>query len=126
MKQNPKPKPSTLGAFLRHARTEGGLSFRQVEMMTGIPRNTICRLENDEVERPAPENLALLASALEVKTSDLFLLAGMPLPEGLPSLPVMLRAEYDLPDAGIREAEASIRAIVAKYEARSASTGSNT
>ncbi|MCK9932005.1 helix-turn-helix domain-containing protein [Frankia sp. Mgl5] len=126
MSTNEKQTPESLGRALRKARAARALSIRQLVTKSGVPKTTIARLESDSVEHPLPENLVNLARALEISAGDLFLLAGMPLPEGLPSLPVMLRAEYDLPEAGIREAEASIRAIVAKYEARSASTGTDT
>ncbi|ORT47645.1 hypothetical protein KBI5_18625 [Frankia sp. KB5] len=96
-------------------RHERGLTIRQLSIASGVRQTALVRIEQDEVQHPLPDNLAALAKTLEVRTSDLFLLAGVPLPEDLPSLDVMLRAEYDLPEAGIREAEASIQEIVARY-----------
>lgn len=123
MVDNEKQRLASLGQTLQHARVDQKLSIRKLVAISGVPKTTIVRLESDVVEQPSPEHLVNLARALELSASDLFLLAGVPLPEDLPSLGVMLRAEYDLPEAGIREAEASIRSIVAKYDAGSHQKG---
>lgn len=122
MNEYEKQTPQTLGEFVRQARHGHGLTIRQLSTASGVRQTALVRIEKDEVEHPLPDNLAALAKVLRLKTSDIFLLAGVPLPEDLPSLDVMLRAEYDLPEAGIREAEASIRDIIAKYDTRGRQT----
>lgn len=106
----------SLGAFLRQARETAGLSKLQVEAMSGVGRMTIQRLESDYYNEPSPDDLARLARALELNDTDLFLLAGLPVPKQAASLDVMLRAEYGLPPEAIDEAKRNIAAIVAKYD----------
>jgi transcriptional regulator with XRE-family HTH domain len=105
----------SLGQCLDQARNAAGLSYRRLAAMTGIPFPSIQRLINDEVNEPSPEYLTRLAKALELNAADLFLLAGLPLPDRPPSIEAMLRTEYDLPEEAITEARQQIQAIVAKY-----------
>jgi transcriptional regulator with XRE-family HTH domain len=111
----------SLGTFLREARETAGLSKLQVEAMSGVGRMTIQRLESDYYSEPSPDDLARLARALELNDTDLFLLAGLPVPQQTASLDVMLRAEYGLPPEAIDEAKRNIAAIVARYDRKHAS-----
>ena len=115
-KANKRP---TLGQYLDEARGRAKLSVRQLETITGIHRSSIDRLLRDEVDEPVPENLVRLANALELNTSDLFLLAGLPIPQELPSLEPYLRAKYDLPPEALAEANRTIQQILAKYDGES-------
>jgi transcriptional regulator with XRE-family HTH domain len=112
------PKRLSLGQYLEQAREEAGISLRQLVAATGIPQTTINRLLKDEVEKPNPEHLARLADALELNPSDLFMVAGLPIPQGMPSIDALLRAEYDLPEEAVAEARRNIQAIVEKYDGR--------
>jgi transcriptional regulator with XRE-family HTH domain len=112
----------SLGTFLREAREAAGLSKLQVEAMSGVGRMTIQRLESDYYNEPSPDDLARLARALELNDTDLFLLAGLPVPKQAASLDVMLRAEYGLPPEAIDEAKRNIAAIVAKYDRKHTSS----
>ena len=105
----------TLGAALRAGRQRAGLSMRQLEAQAGVPRTTIMRLENDEPASPNPVALLHLARVLELASSDLFLLAGIPVPTDRPSLPAMLRSDYDLPPEAVEEVQRSIERIARKY-----------
>lgn len=119
MNQEPKrgnPEPVTLGSFLKQARETAGISGRQLEAMSGVGRMTIQRLENDYYQEPSPDDLVRLARALELNETDLFLLAGLPVPKQTASLDVMLRTEYGLPPEAIEEAKRNIAEIVAKYD----------
>jgi transcriptional regulator with XRE-family HTH domain len=106
----------SLGQFVDEARQTAGLSVRQLAEAADVPKTVVGRLLRDEVEQPVPLYLVRLAAALEVRASDLFLMAGMPLPEELPSVEALLRTEYDLPESVIREAKAQIDAIVGRYQ----------
>jgi transcriptional regulator with XRE-family HTH domain len=108
----------TLGAALRAGRQRAGLSMRQLEAQAGVPRTTILRLENDELASPNPTALQHLARVLELPSSDLFLLAGIPVPSDRPSLPAMLRSDYDLPPEAVEEVQRSIERIARKYRKR--------
>src|ERR1044072_8815508 len=93
--------PVSLGEYLRGAREAAGLSKLQLEAMSGVGRMTIQRLEQDYYQEPSPDDLVRLARALELNDTDLFLLAGLPVPKRTASLDVMLRTEYGLPPEAI-------------------------
>lgn len=111
-------RAASLGAFLRRAREAAGLSKLQLEAMSGVGRMTIQRLETDYYDEPSPDDLVRLAKALELNETDLFLLAGLPVPKHTASLDVMLRTEYGLPPEAIEEAKRNIADIVAKYDSQ--------
>lgn len=113
-----KSKHLSLGQYLEQAREDNGVSLRQLVAATGIPQTTINRLLKDEVEKPNPEHLTRLADALELNASDVFVVAGLPIPQGMPSIEALLRAEYDLPDEAVAEAKRNIQAIAEKYDGR--------
>lgn len=109
------PQP-TLGQVLRQAREAAGLSVRQLEATSGVSKTAIGRLEQDEVEKPAADHLLHLAQALELNETDLFLLAGLPVPKRTASLDVMLRKEYGLPPEAIQEAKRRIQDLIDEYD----------
>jgi transcriptional regulator with XRE-family HTH domain len=113
MEDKPKQK-LTLGQYLEQARQEAGCSIRQLATESGVHRSSIERLLWDQVDEPSPDTLARIASALELNAADLFVLAGLPVPEKLPSVDVMLRTEYGLSEEGLKQAKRSIEAIAAK------------
>jgi transcriptional regulator with XRE-family HTH domain len=104
----------TLGQYLEQARQETGCSIRQLAAESGVHRSSIDRLLRDEVDEPSPDTLSRIASALELNSADLFVLAGLPIPRKLPSVDVMLRTEYGLSDKGLAEAKRNIEAIAAR------------
>ena len=107
---------SQLATKLTTSRLTAGLSVRQLEQLSGVPRATISRLEHDAVDQPAADTLVKLARALELNAADVFLLAGLPLLEESASLDVMLRTNYGLSPSAVAEAKAQIEAIVRKYD----------
>jgi transcriptional regulator with XRE-family HTH domain len=109
----------TLGQYLEQARQEAGMSLRQLAASAGIPPTSVNRLLKDEVDEPRPEHLMGLAQALDVRASDLFLLAGLPIPKELPSVDAMLRAEYGLSEQGLAEAKRHIAGIAEAERKRS-------
>jgi transcriptional regulator with XRE-family HTH domain len=109
----------TLGQYLAQARQEAGLSHRQLAAASGVHPSSVNRLLKDEVDEPLPEHLMGLAEALDVRASDLFLLAGLPIPKELPSVDVMLRTEYGLSEQGLAEAKQHIAKIAEAERRRS-------
>jgi transcriptional regulator with XRE-family HTH domain len=105
-----------LAEALRNGRFKSGLSVRQLEAQSGVTKSTISRLEHGEVEAASPLSLVRLAQALELRSTDLFLLAGLAVPDDLPTLPAMLRAEYDLPPEAIAEIQANIERVARRYQ----------
>jgi DNA-binding XRE family transcriptional regulator len=112
--EKPSKQKLTLGQYLEQARQEAGCSIRQLATESGVHRSSIERLLRDEVDEPSPDTLSRIASALELNATDLFVLAGLPVPKKLPSVDVMLRTEYGLSEEGLAQAKRSIEAIAAK------------
>lgn len=111
----------SLGGTIRRAREAQGLNQSQLATMVGAHRARVLRWERGE-DTPAPKYLIELARTLELRSADLFLLAGQPLPADAPSLPAMLRAEYDLPPEAIAEVQRSIERVAKKYARPEAKT----
>jgi transcriptional regulator with XRE-family HTH domain len=106
----------SLGEFIDQARRANGLSIRQLAELTGILKTTIGRFLLNQVNDPKPWQLMRLADVLELNAADLFLLAGQPAPTGPPTVEALLRTEFDLPEAAVREAKGHIEAIIARYQ----------
>jgi hypothetical protein len=76
----------------------------------------------DQNDRVNPGSLDRLATVLELNVADLFLLAGLPVPNHAPTVEALLRAEYDLPEEAVHEAKSQIDAIVKRYKSTKVST----
>lgn len=105
----------TLGQYLEAARQEAGYSLRQLASLSGLAMSSVNRLLKDEVEQPSPEHLAALARALELNQTDLFLLAGLPVPTEAASLDIMLRKGYGVSDDELPALKREIEALIAKH-----------
>lgn len=116
MDRNAAQTPSTLGELVRQARERAGLSLRNLEAVTGIPRATLNRLELDHVDHPSPDTLLRVAEALELNSDDLFTFVGYRPSTDLPSLAPYLRTKYRLPPHALAEASQALRGILEKYE----------
>lgn len=108
--------PETLGQLIRQARERAGLSLRNLEAITGVPRATLHRLERGQANDPSTDTLLRLADALELNSDDLFILIGHQPSADLPSLTPYLRSKYRLPPAALAEASQALREILEKYE----------
>ncbi|WP_375477500.1 multiprotein-bridging factor 1 family protein [uncultured Jatrophihabitans sp.] len=104
----------SLGITIRSAREAQGLSLRLLARLIGANPTQVLRWENDDAV-PSPKALALLAEQLELRASELFTLAGVPLPSDLATLPAMLRADYDLPPEAIADIEQYIDTVAKQY-----------
>ncbi len=106
-----------LGSVLRERRQLLGLSLADVSQQTGIHRSVVWRIEEGQVERPAPDRLQRLAKALELPAADLFALVGYSLPAtSLPPLRPYLRAKYGpLPETALADVEAYLQRIAQRY-----------
>lgn len=83
-----------LGVYLREQRELQNVSKQQLADRTGIPRPTIVRIEQGDFERPGPDKLKAIASALGLSLTDVWSLAGYHLDEELPGPLPFLRAKY--------------------------------
>jgi transcriptional regulator with XRE-family HTH domain len=103
-----------LAHTLRKAREVTGMSIRQLAAQSGVAKSVISRFEREG--SGSAHNLLALARALELPASKLFSQAGQPMPHLSPSLPAMLRAEYDLPPEAIKEIQTNIEQVARKYK----------
>lgn len=105
---------TSLGASLRTAREGQGLDRKQLAKLLDVAPSQVTRWESDALT-PSPKSLVALAQQLELRASELFTLAGVPLPNDLTSLPAMLRAEYALPPEAIAEIQQHIATVAQQY-----------
>lgn len=108
-------KKPTLGAVLKEARESQDLNRYQLARLVAVDRSRITRWEDDD-SVPQPASLIALANVLELRTADVFSLAGLPLPEAMTSLPAMLRAEYDLPPEAVADIQRYIAEVAAQHQ----------
>ena len=117
-KEDIQPSGARLGAVIRQAREGLGLSLRQLALATDISHSFLLRLEHGEYAATNPENLQRLSRVLELDERDLFSLAGMDAPEGLPAFTPYLRAKYDMPEEAAEQLHEYFNYISAKYDIR--------
>ncbi|WP_442876095.1 helix-turn-helix domain-containing protein [Amycolatopsis sp. NBC_01480] len=117
MDQPSAPSASTLGSFLKQARERAQLSLSDLSEITCVPRNTIHRLERDEVLHPSIFVLLALVNALELKTLDVLALLGVDQAAQLPDLATYLQIKYpQVPEAARTEAQRRLEEILHKHE----------
>lgn len=115
-------RSDTLGQTITRQRQAQGLSLRQLAELVGCQPSMVLRWERDDVV-PKSSYLTALARALELPTAELFSLSGTEYPYDAPTLPAMLRAEYnDLPPEAVAEVERAVKRIARKYGAAPART----
>src|ERR1700683_3431165 len=83
-----------LGEYIRGRRIALGMSMRQLEDATGIPRSGLSEIENGHRTTPSPEKLQRIAEALMVDYEDLYAVGGISRPEKLPEIDAYLRTRY--------------------------------
>jgi transcriptional regulator with XRE-family HTH domain len=109
------PKNPQLAALIRDRRTALGLTMQQLADRVGVTKSNVHYWESGE-GAPKAALLEPLSQALEVSYEDLFALAGVARPDGLPTLTPYLRAKYrELPDEALAEAEAFFRDLESRY-----------
>jgi len=108
-------RPETLGEYVRQAREAAELSQRQLAADAGVSFSNISRLESGFHASPSPELLKSIADVLDIDLAELLAYRGIEIPGRAQSLNVYLRRDYNLPEAGIEEAEQAIQEIVRKY-----------
>ncbi len=104
-----------LGQILKQARTEKGLSARELSDQIGVHHTTISMLERAQIEQPRPDKLSKLATALGLDSTDLLTLAGYHPSDKLPAFGVYLRTTTTLPDQAIDELHGYYQYLYDKY-----------
>lgn len=103
-----------LGRFLREHREQRGLSLRGLADQAGIPFTTIQHLEEGD-RKPRADVLEKLAPYLKARLADLYALAGIAAPAGLPDLAGYMRTRYGLPRDAVSELEQHIADLRQRY-----------
>ena len=104
-------RQQTLGAFLRAARLETGLSIRQLARLADINHSYLNKLENDQNDNPSAAHLQRLADVLEIDASGLLKFIGVEPSATLPSPRVYFRRKF-----GMSNAEAArLSRLIAEY-----------
>lgn len=117
MGRQQNPRITEFSSFIRARRHELGISLGQLEARTGLHNSRISRWERG-IEMPdRPERLVALAAGLEVPTADLYALAGVDIPDELPTLRPYLRSKYGgaLPDEALAEIARYSDQIASRY-----------
>lgn len=104
-----------LGRFIRQHRGGQGLSLRELADKSGVSYTTIFRWEEGTYSVPKVEMLERLAPHLGVRLTDLFAVAGLAMPSGLPELGPYLRRKYDLPVEAAGEVEQYLETLRDRY-----------
>ena len=111
--------PQTLGAYLRAARLEAGLSVRQLAHAADITHGYLVKLETDQSDNPSAAVLQRLADVLEIDASDLLVFIGVEPSSTLPSPRVYFRRKF-----GISDAEAArLSRLIADYTTKPPNEG---
>jgi transcriptional regulator with XRE-family HTH domain len=114
-----------LGETIRDARSAMGLSIRQLADAVKVHHSFIARLEAGDYLSAKPAILQRLSRVLELDERDLFALAGLEAPEGLPTFTPYLRAKYEMSDEAMRAMHDYFTYIVDKYDVAEKDTDSN-
>ncbi|HYF95137.1 MAG TPA: helix-turn-helix transcriptional regulator [Symbiobacteriaceae bacterium] len=67
---------SLFGAYIKHIRTEKGLTLRGAAELMGVDPSSLSRLERGEVVSPSEELLVSMATALDRAKPEVYLAAG--------------------------------------------------
>ncbi len=115
---NNQPDGVRLGEVTRDARTTLGLSLRQLAEAVNVHHSFLARLESGDYHTAKPAFLQRLSRVLELDERDLFSLAGLDAPEGLPAFTPYLRAKYEMSDEAARALQEYFTFVRDKYNVR--------
>jgi transcriptional regulator with XRE-family HTH domain len=91
-----------LGELLRARREQLGFSLRQVVKASDVPYSTVLHFEEGRISAPAPDKLARVAEALDLRLADVYAMSGYAVPKELPTIKPYLRIKYgDLTDVDV-------------------------
>lgn len=111
---------ATLGQFIKKVRVEKKLTQEEIASKSGLARNYISRLEDDQFKSPSAMVLVRLARGLGVSHEAIFQIAGyIPKMEktDLPSFDVYMRTKFpELSEGAIKEIEFYKEFIKQKYK----------
>lgn len=107
-----------LGQAIKQAREALGLSLRQLAEAVDVHHSFLARLETGDYQTAKPAFLQRLSRVLELDERDLFSLAGLDAPEGLPAFTPYLRAKYEMSDEAAKALQEYFTFVTDKYDVR--------
>ena len=107
-----------LGEAIKQAREALGLSLRQLAEAVAVHHSFLARLESGDYQTAKPAFLQRLSRVLELDERDLFSLAGLDAPEGLPTFTPYLRAKYEMSDEAAKALQEYFTFVSDKYDVR--------
>lgn len=113
-----EPDGVRLGDAIRRAREALALSLRQLAPLVQLHHSFLARLEAGDYQTAKPAVLQRLSRVLELDERDLFSLAGLDAPEGLPAFTPYLRAKYDMSDEAAQALHEYFSFVSEKYEVK--------
>jgi transcriptional regulator with XRE-family HTH domain len=103
---------SSLAATVRKYRERAGLSVRTLATQAGIHHSYLARLENGDNDRPTPEVLQSIATALDVEPGKLLRFIGIKPTTVIPTPRAYFRRAYGMTPAQASEAAERMEHIV--------------
>jgi len=117
-KTETQPDGVRLGEVIREARSQLNLSMRQLAEAVDVHHSFVARLESGDYQTAKPAFLQRLSRMLELDERNLFALAGLDAPEGLPAFTPYLRAKYEMSDEAAKALHEYFSFVTDKYDVR--------
>lgn len=105
-----------LGALIRETRLRQGLSYGKLAALSGTEKSWLHKLENGQRTDPHPALLARVVEALGLDPARIDRLSNDHLAESLPEVRTYFRSKEKLPMAALKEIDAALVEIRAKYQ----------
>ena len=105
-----------LGEVIKRGREALRLSIRQLAETVDVHHSFLSRLESGDYQTAKPAFLQRLSKVLEIDERDLFSLAGLDAPEGLPAFTPYLRAKYEMSDEAAKALQEYFTYVTDKYD----------
>lgn len=117
MGRRQNPRVTEFSEFILRRRQELGVSLAELEQRTGLHNSRLSRWERGIDMPDRPERLAALAKGLQLPLADLYALAGIESPGGLPTLRPYLRSKYGaaLPEAALADIASYSQQVATRY-----------
>lgn len=105
-----------LGGFIKEERLKQGLSYGELAARSDTEKSWLHKLENGQRTDPHPALLARVAEALGIDPAKIDRMSNDHLADSLPEVRTYFRSKEKLPLAAVREVEAAVAEIRAKYQ----------
>lgn len=104
-----------LGRFIKEERLKQGLSYGELAARSDTEKSWLHKLENGQRTDPHPALLARVAEALGIDPAKIDRISNDHLADSLPQVRTYFRSKEKLPLAAVKEVEAAVAEIRAKY-----------